>query len=126
MFDKIKALGKELTEKVDNTKSLVSDGIDVGKSKANDLVEKHWSTIEKVMIDGLITIAEDKLKDDAIMESLLDRAYQLLPIAIRFAVPQHMFIEISMKKREPLLLKLQEHKEKKHQADLESNHTELH
>lgn len=119
MFNKIADKAKALKDKanisqaISTTKQLASDSLNAGKLRANDYFEQNWPRIESVIVSGFLTVTEDKLKDDKIMEALLDKTYEVLPIAIRLVLPRAKFVEFSMKNRDSLLLKLQEQKIKK-------------
>ena len=115
-FEASKAKAADISQTITATKQSASDKIDAGKSKANDFLEQNWPKIEGVLVGTLLTVAEEKLKDDSALEAVLDKAYELLPIAIRLVLPRTKFVEFGMKRRDPLLLKLQEQKAKKESA----------
>jgi hypothetical protein len=119
LVDKAKALKDkaDLSHAMETIKQLASDSLEVGKSKANDFLEQNWPKIEKELLSELLTATEDKLKDDQTLEALLDKSYELFPLPVRLVLPHAKFIAFSMKKREPLLLKLQEHKTKNESID---------
>ena len=114
MFNGIANKAKELRDKVDlsqrvsDTKQFASMHVTAGASKAGDLFERHWPKVEHVVVNGLISVAEEKLKDDQFLQSVFESAYELLPTAVRIVLPRTKFIEFSMQRREPILLKLQD------------------
>ncbi len=60
-----------------------------------------------MLIEGLLSIAEEKLKDDAILEAVFGKLYEALPLAVRLALSRDQFISFSMLQRGPVLVKLQ-------------------
>ena len=111
-LDAGKSKAANLSHTMTTKKQLASDNLETGKSKVNDFIEQNWPKIENMLINSLLTVTEEKLKDDATLEVLLGKAYEVLPIVVRLVLPREKFVEFSMKKRDSLLLKLQEHKNK--------------
>lgn len=89
-----------------------NSGKDVTTKKVNQIIEKNWPKIEKLVISGLINLAENQLTNNEDLESLFEIVYETLPIAIRIAIPRKKFISFLMNQREPLLVKLNEQKKK--------------
>ena len=113
MFKKFADAAKSLKEKADigakleGAKQFASNKLETTKADASAAWEKHWPTIENVLIEGLLSIAEEKLKDDAILEAVFGKLYEALPLAVRLALSRDQFISFSMLQRGPVLVKLQ-------------------
>lgn len=74
--------------------------------KGNELIDQHWPKIERVVVDGLLNTASDKLKDEASVLLVLDKAYEALPTLVRLALPRERYLEIVVKRKEPLLARI--------------------
>lgn len=75
--------------------------------KGSALVEQHWQTIERVTVDGLLSVSAEKLKDEAMVKDVLERAYEALPTVIRLVLPRERYLEIVIQKKQPLLAKIE-------------------
>ncbi|CAB3668973.1 hypothetical protein LMG26685_03668 [Achromobacter mucicolens] len=75
--------------------------------KGSALVEQHWQTIERVTVDGLLSVSAEKLKDDAMVKDVLERAYEALPTVVRLVLPRDRYLEIVIQKKQPLLAKIE-------------------
>jgi len=75
--------------------------------KGSALVEQHWQTIERVTVDGLLSVSAEKLKDDAMVKDVLERAYEALPTVIRLVLSRERYLEIVIQKKQPLLAKIE-------------------
>ncbi len=130
MFNKIKDRAKLLIENVavsekmsvakqflsdssESTKKIVINNLESGKDKANIYFEKNWNLMEKILVDGLLSMAEDALKDEKNIKMFFEKAYELLPTGVRLVISREKFVELSMKKRDPLILSLQQYKMQK-------------
>lgn len=75
--------------------------------KGSALVDQHWQTIERVTVDGLLSVSAEKLKDDAMVKDVLERAYEALPTVVRLVLPRDRYLEIVIQKKQPLLAKIE-------------------
>lgn len=75
--------------------------------KGGALVEQHWQTIERVTVDGLLSVSAEKLKDEAMVKDVLERAYEALPTVVRLVLPRDRYLEIVIQKKQPLLAKIE-------------------
>ncbi len=85
-------------------------------SKLQDLFDQHYPIIEPFIVNGLLKIAVDKLKDDKSLNTIFLTAYKMLPIPVRLLIPKNRFLEFTIAHRNPLLQKvltLQENRNKK-------------
>ncbi|WP_313620079.1 hypothetical protein [Achromobacter sp.] len=129
MFDKLKALSegaavkaKALTSRtagaIESSKAQLGDAAASARAKGRELagataekggalVEQHWQTIERVTVDGLLSVSAEKLKDEAMVKDVLERAYEALPTVIRLVLPRERYLEIVIQKKQPLLAKIE-------------------
>ena len=113
MFKKLTDTVRTLKEKadvgarLDATKQFASSKYEAGKAGANITWEKHWPSIERVLVEGLLSIAEEKLRDDKMIEGAITKLYETLPLAVRVVLSRDRFLVFTMEHRETLLLKVQ-------------------
>lgn len=114
MFKKLTDTARTLKEKadvsarLDATKQFASSKYEAGKAETSAAWEKHWPTIERVLVEGLLSIAEEKLRDDKMIEGALTKLYETLPLAVRFVLSRDRFLVFTMEHRGTLLLKVQD------------------
>lgn len=112
MLKKFADAAKSLKEKADlggklgDVKQFAANKLDATKAEANAAWDKHWPTIENLLVEGLLSVAEEKLRDDVILEAVFDKLYEALPLAVRLALSRETFIAFSMLQRGPLLGKV--------------------
>lgn len=82
--------------------------LEAGSAIATEMFDHHWPKIEPIVVNGLISFAEDRLRDDELLKMAFEKIYELLPTPFRLVVPRQRFLEYSMSHREPLLLKMNE------------------
>lgn len=122
------------SETTDKAKTAISDAADIASntvdaakifgSSATDSIsnttrklrDNHWPTIEKVVTEGLLTIAADRLRDEAAVKGVMENAYELLPVAIRLVVPRDSYLKFVFQHRETLLTKLSDYQSEKPQT----------
>ncbi|MGE5034974.1 MULTISPECIES: hypothetical protein [Yersinia] len=68
---------------------------------------KYKQLLDNIVINGLLNIAEDKLNDDAFVESVFSKAYELLPAPVRMVVKREWCLSYLQSRKTPLLVKLQ-------------------
>lgn len=68
---------------------------------------KYKQLLDKIVINGLLNIAEDKLSDDAFVESVFSKAYELLPVPVRLVVKREWCLGYLQSHKAPLLAQLQ-------------------
>lgn len=73
------------------------------RDKAQQTLEKNWPVIEKTVTQGLVGIASEKLADDHLLESAIEKAYEMLPMPIRLIVGRDRFVGYCMRHRDPIL-----------------------
>ena len=69
--------------------------------------EKYKQLLDKIVINGLLNIAEDKLSDDAFIESVFNKAYELLPVPVRMVLKREWCLSYLQSRKAPLLTQLQ-------------------
>ncbi|WP_312585149.1 hypothetical protein [Atlantibacter sp.] len=95
----------DLTE-VDATESLPEPGEPVSDSK----ISKSKQMLESIVVHGLLNMAENKLSDDDFVDAVFDKAYELLPAAVRLAVSREMCRNYLHSRKKPLLAQLQQYR----------------
>lgn len=98
----------DISSRVESTKIFAAEKFESGKGFANAAWGKHGPMIERVLVEGLLSIAEEKLQDEKMLEGVFLKIYETLPLAARFVFSRERFLEITMSHREPLLLKLED------------------
>lgn len=68
--------------------------------------EKYQQLLNNIVINGLLNIAEDKLNDDVFIESVFNKAYELLPTPVRLVVKREWCLNYLQTQKSPLLEKL--------------------
>lgn len=81
-----------------------------GSDRVETFLDTHWSTIEKVIVDGLLTIAVDRLSDDQVVRGVMEKVYETFPVGVRLVMPRDRYLEFALARRDPLLLRLDEYR----------------
>ena len=68
---------------------------------------KYKPLLDSLVINGLLNIAEDKLSDNAFIESVFSKAYELLPAPVRLIVRREWCLSYLQSRKAPLLAQLQ-------------------
>jgi hypothetical protein len=126
MFNRIKDISNELSDRTKRTKESFesawkesSNALCVGKEKSKQSIDKHWPAIEKLVVERLAGIKEEKLRDKAFLESTFDKVYELLPTAIRLVVKRDKFIGYCMGQQEHIVRRIEVYKsERENKAGL--------
>lgn len=114
MFNKLAGAAQTLREKADigkrveASRQFAADKLEAGKAGATAKWEQHWPATERLLVEGLLTVAEEKLEDDKMLEGAFLKLYETLPLAARFILTRERFLEFTMSRREPILLKLKD------------------
>ncbi len=124
---------KELTDKVDlkqtadnfmqvtgDLKQATFEQVTLTKQHTHDFLEQNWPKIESTMVNGLLDMTEENLKDERILEALFNKMYEFLPLTVRLFLPRKLFLSYAIEHRTPLLLKLQDYKAKREYPDTPS------
>lgn len=115
MFDFLKEKAKSLKE---STAQNTGEFLMKNALKGQDLFGEHYQKIEPIIVNGLLGIAEEKLKDEAFLEGQLQKVYEILPMPIRVLMPREKFLEMAIKQKAPLLQKVAEIKDKRNETPL--------
>ncbi len=113
MFSSFKDKAREITDLAAQKKGAA---VSSSNSKHKDLFDQYYPKIEPIIVNGLLKIAVDKLKDDKSLNTIFLTAYKMLPIPVRLIIPKNRFLEFTMTHRDPLLQKaliLKENRNKK-------------
>lgn len=101
----------ETTTSIGDTTIAARIAIVSGAESACEMYEKHGSTIEKIVVNGLIDIAEEKLQDETFLRSSLDKIYELLPVSVRLVISREAFFNFCVARKEPILVKIKGYRE---------------
>lgn len=71
---------------------------------------KYRQILERIVIDGLLNIAEEKLSDADFIESAFSKAYELLPTPVRMVVSRQWCLRYLHARKEPLLMQLRQYR----------------
>ncbi|MCP1441503.1 hypothetical protein J3D54_000635 [Pseudomonas sp. GGS8] len=110
LTDKARTLSGGIADKAMAAKDSVSGNFSAGTSKASEFLENNWGKVENVLVNGLLTVTEEKLKDDEVFIMLVEKAYEMLPTPVRLILSRTMFINHTLTRRESLVAKLREKK----------------
>ncbi|MDD2055357.1 hypothetical protein NPS46_22655 [Pseudomonas putida] len=108
------AVGEAVTsagEVVVSAKDSVVGSVSHGASAASSQMEAHWPAVEKLLVDGLLTVTHDSLKNDEVFLVAIEKAFELLPAPIRLLLPRSTFITFSLARRNAIVQRLQAHQE---------------
>ncbi|HDL6741148.1 TPA: hypothetical protein ACSRD7_001585 [Yersinia enterocolitica] len=78
---------------------------------------KYKQLLENIVIKGLLNMAEDKLSDDAFVESVFSKAYEFLPVPVRMVVKREWCLSYLQSRKTPLLVKLQFYRDERSRAE---------
>jgi hypothetical protein len=99
LADKAKSLSDAVSETVVSAKDAVLNSAGEGASAANEYLEKNWPQIERVVVDGLLTVTHDRIKDDEAFLLIAEKAFELLPAPVRLLLPRSAFLAHTEKHR---------------------------
>jgi hypothetical protein len=71
---------------------------------------RYRQILERIVINGLLNIAEEKLSDADFIESVFSKAYELLPTPVRMVVSRQWCLRYLHARKVPLLLQLQQYR----------------
>lgn len=104
---------EEKMRDIGSIKNSVAEMASSGADHAFSIFEKNWPLIERILLDGLLSIAIEHLKDDELVRGIMEKVYETLPIGVRLVLPRDRYIEFAIRQREPLLLQLDSYREKR-------------
>jgi len=102
------------------TNSKAKAAIQSGKDSASEAINKHWPMIEKVVVNGLVGLTQEKLNDEKFMTSTLGSIYELLPTPVRLVVSRDKFISSCLVNKEQVLLRIESYKTLGDESNLNS------
>lgn len=104
--DKLSSFRKK--SQAENTDAAFPDNGNIsGDESASSGFAKYKPLLENIVINGLLNIAEDKLNDDVFVESVLSKAWELLPAPVRMVVKREWCLHYLQSRKAPLLAQLQ-------------------
>jgi hypothetical protein len=113
MLEKFADMAKGLKDKLDMEarlaagKQFAASTYDAGKLEAAALWDKYWQSVEHVLVDGLLSIAADRLSDDGVLEGVFGKLYETLPLPVRLVFPRERFLAFTKTKQASLLAKVE-------------------
>lgn len=113
MFEKLTDVAKGLKDKLDIEaklaagKQFAASTYDAGKLEATALWDKYWQSVEHLLVDGLLSMAADRLSDDSVLEAVFGKLYETLPLPVRLVFPRERFLAFTKTKQASLLAKVE-------------------
>ncbi len=112
-----KSLTTSISGSLINAQNVVTGGVD-------DFWTRHKDLIEKIVIDGLIGIADDKLSDKEFMLSSFETLYELLPTPLRLVISRDFFINKCIAQKDVIQIKVIAVKKNRDKGVIQSDPTE--
>lgn len=106
--NKAKALSGAISEKAVAAKDAVREKSESGVNSAVDYLEANWPKIERVLVDGMLTVAHERIRDDDAFIRNVQRGFELLPTPVRLILPRTLFEQYSLKHRDSIVKKIEE------------------
>lgn len=110
---KAKALSETVSEKVVSAKDAVLDSVGEGANSAFKYLEESWPQIERVLVDGMLTVTHDRIKDDEVFMLVAEKAFELLPAPVRLVLPRAAFLAHTEKHRAVIVEKIEAKREQR-------------
>lgn len=131
-LEEIKASLERSTAKVaasvQTSKEVMSDAtvqvrtqVESKKRASNEAIKSHWPKIEKVLVEGLIGVAEEKLNDEHFLTSTFESMYELLPTPVRLVLGREKFLKFCLANKSPILAKVNAYKAKREQMQISND-----
>ncbi|CCQ42134.1 hypothetical protein ACROQ8_001036 [Yersinia enterocolitica] len=99
----------------DNPVEQVEENVSVQTTEGTESrTTRYKRLLDIIVINGLLNIAEDKLSDDAFIESIFSKAYELLPVPVRLVVRREWCLGYLQSRKAPLLAQLQLYRAERH------------
>ena len=99
----------------DNPVEQVEENVSVQTTEgAESRTTRYKRLLDIIVINGLLNIAEDKLSDDAFIESIFSKAYELLPVPVRLVVRREWCLDYLQSRKAPLLAQLLLYRAERH------------
>lgn len=84
----------------------VSSSVNQNLDKCRQIFNENYSKIEPIIVNGLLDVAEDKLKDEKFLSDFFEKFYEILPIPVRLVISRSWFTDFLLKRKDPLLEKV--------------------
>lgn len=104
------AVKSAASEKATAIKDGVVGGVDQASTAASGYFEEYWPIAERILVDGLIDVAHDRLKDDEAYLGVVNTLFELLPTPIRLVLPRAALERHSLKHRDTIIQKIESRK----------------
>lgn len=99
------SVATEVSERAGAVSSYGAEQVSAVSERASGLMEEYRPTVERVVVDGLLTIALDSLRDDAKVRGVMESAYELLPAPVRLVLSRERYLKFVLDNRDGLVLK---------------------
>ncbi len=87
-----------------------SDDVNAEEEKTDGkikiLFDEQWPKIESFIVEHALKMADDKLNDEAFVEGVIMKSYELLPAVVRLVISREKFMTFVKAKQEPLKEKI--------------------
>ncbi|AVX36253.1 hypothetical protein [Yersinia massiliensis] len=83
---------------------------ELGEPVSDSKISKSKQMLESIVVHGLLNLAENRLSDDAFVDAVFEKAYELLPAAVRLAVSREVCRTYLHSRKKPLLAQLQQYR----------------
>lgn len=84
----------------------VSSSVNQNLDRCRQIFNENYSKIEPIIVNGLLDVAEDKLKDEKFLSDCFEKFYEILPIPVRLVISRSWFTDFLLKRKDPLLEKV--------------------
>jgi hypothetical protein len=112
MFSSFKGKAKAIADlSVQKAGAAVSSS----NSKLQELFDQNYPKIEPIIVNGLLNLAEGKLKDNNTLNTIFEKGYEILPFPVRLIISKNRFLEFTMSRRDSLLQKVMTLKEQRNE-----------
>jgi len=90
----------ELKGSINNALKATTDSMGSVKLWMSDTHAEYYSIVEKVVTDGLLGIAEDKLKDEEFIEDFFEKSWNVLPAPVQLFLVKKTFLAFCNTKKD--------------------------
>ena len=91
----------------ESIKGFADSSAQLAIDKKNELMEKHWDTVEKLLLERVAPLVKEKVLDDKTLTPVLEKVYETLTMPVRFVVDRDNFVKFSLEKKNILIEKIE-------------------
>lgn len=104
---KVISVKEEVGDKVSSVVGSAMAEVGSKKAAAVSYLEENWEPVEQVLVEGMISVAHEQLKNDDAFMTAINTAFELLPTPVRLIVPRNLVSDFGFSKRDLLLQKIE-------------------